>query len=253
MDTRSSHSPFCFGNVYPVYAHSWSVGPIAPLWSLSIEEQFYIAVPIAFKVAGKRSLKVIFLITLVVAYTALAWLGHKGVSAGLTVWANSFVQFQFFAVGGLCALLLYQSEIALSIPLRVITAVAGLGAWIIAATRYDLMGSGSTTRNLLLGYSILLIGTTMIFIAVLDMKVRVPRPLVYLGKISYGLYLFHQLFIEIVLHTYSAHLDLRDHPFVAAIVALSMTIATAALSYHYFERPILKYKQHFETVRTRPA
>ena len=105
----------------------------------------------------------------------------------------------------------------------------------------------------MLGYSILLIGTTMIFIAVLDMKVRVPRPLVYLGKISYGLYLFHQLFIEIVLHPYSAHLDLRDHPFVAAIVALSMTIATAALTYHYFERPILKYKQHFETVRTRPA
>ena len=36
-------------------------------------------------------------------------------------------------------------------------------------------------------------------------------------------------------------------------LAFALTVATAALSYHFFERPILKFKERFETVKTRPA
>jgi hypothetical protein len=36
-------------------------------------------------------------------------------------------------------------------------------------------------------------------------------------------------------------------------LAVGLTLAAAAFSYHFFERPILKFKERFETIHTRPA
>ncbi len=47
--------------------------------------------------------------------------------------------------------------------------------------------------------------------------------------------------------------QLTQHRLIGIPLALGLTIATAALSYHFFERPILKFKERFETIHTRPA
>jgi peptidoglycan/LPS O-acetylase OafA/YrhL len=46
---------------------------------------------------------------------------------------------------------------------------------------------------------------------------------------------------------------LQHHKLIGFPVAFGLTVATAALSYHFFERPILKFKERFETIHTRPA
>ena len=63
------------------------------------------------------------------------------------------------------------------------------------------------------------------------------RPLIYLGKISYGLYVFHLMFVELL--DVSAQKGLV--PRIARIVAaLLCSAVTAAFSYHFLEkRPFL--------------
>ncbi len=64
--------------------------------------------------------------------------------------------------------------------------------------------------------------------------------LVYLGKISYGLYLYHVPIYEFIGHEFQGvPQGLR----VALMISLS--IGVAALSYHYFEARFLKLKTHF--------
>lgn len=79
-------------------------------------------------------------------------------------------------------------------------------------------------------------------------KLLLWRPLVYLGTISYGLYVIHN-FIHFLWRYIGTELGLPgslmwDHrwrlPFVFAI-----TIALAALSWHFFEKPINRLKKHF--------
>lgn len=244
------------GNVYVLY-HGWIPGPAAPLWSLSVEEQFYLAVPMLARFCGRRSLMAIFVATIVVAYGVLIWLGHRGTFANPGVWVNSFVQFQFFAAGGLIALYFYRIKFVLPFGARGAMAACGLGVWLVAWFAFDLQGTSPTTpRQLVCGYALAMLGTLMIFLSVLDLDRRIPQPLVYLGKISYGLYVFHDLIIGLAYnthHRWPRMLYFVNHPLVTIPLTFALTVATAAVSYHYFERPILKFKERFETIRTRPA
>jgi peptidoglycan/LPS O-acetylase OafA/YrhL len=256
----SNHAVITFslllGNVY-ILREGWIVGPITPLWSISVEEQFYLAVPMIARFTGRRSMAGIFIAAIVFAYIVLLWLGGKGAIPTTGVWVNSFVQFQFFAAGGLIALWLHEDKLTLSPLTRCCLAISGLGLWHLATTQFHLRSPlPSNSRQLICGYLLVLLGTTMIFLSVVDIESHIPQPLVYLGKTSYGLYLYHELFIYLIFE--SAGRWPRMHYFqlhrgTSIALIFGLTVATAALSYHFFERPILKFKERFETIRTRPA
>jgi peptidoglycan/LPS O-acetylase OafA/YrhL len=256
----SGHALLAFsillGNLY-ILKHGWVLETINPLWSLSVEEQFYLAIPGLTRAGGRRALTIVCWLTLALSYAVLIWLGHRQSIAIVGVWANSFVQFQFFAAGSLIALTFSQRKLRLSNPLRLVIALLGFILWYIASSRYRILQfSPSSAGELVPGYLLLLTGTVAIFLAVLDSDVKVPKAFLYLGKISYGLYLFHQLFLWLVFSTGSSwppFLFLSNHLAIGEVVALSATLAAASLSYHFFERPILVFKTRFETIKTRTA
>jgi len=68
----------------------------------------------------------------------------------------------------------------------------------------------------------------------------------YLGKISYGFYVFHMGIVQKVT-------ALGFPPLMTFLVALILTIAVSAASYALLERPFLKLKQRFELIAARPV
>lgn len=245
---------FLLGNVYILH-HGW-IGPIDPLWSLSVEEQFYLAIPAIVRLGGKRAILVVGVVTLSVAYAVLAWLGHRAAPSG-AVWVNSFVQFQFFAVGGLTALWLHDRHVTLSLKWRGVLVVTGLALWLQAGKLYPLHTLRHTALTpLIVAYLLMLLGTFLIFLSVIDIEIRIPHTVIYLGKISYGLYLFHAFILWMLFDTvghWPRMIFFQHHKGFSIPLAFGLTVATAAFSYHFFERPILKYKERFERIRTRPA
>ncbi|MGA7157925.1 MAG: acyltransferase [Acidobacteriaceae bacterium] len=245
---------FLLGNVYVLF-YNW-LGPINALWSLSVEEQFYIAVPAIVRMGGRRGVIVIGVAAITISYLVLLHLGlHHAVSR--LVWANSFVQFQFFAAGGLLALWLYHRAVVLSLQVRMAMAAAGIILWFVGGSLFHVKEFlPLAPAPLLAGFFAVLIGTSMIFLSVINMNLRIPQPFIYLGKISYGLYLFHGFFLWGLFETsdrWPCMTYFPRHKLVSVPLALGLTIATAAFSYHFFERPILQFKQRFETIKTRPA
>jgi len=247
---------FLLGNVY-ILSHGWIDGIISPLWSLSVEEQFYLVVPAVARLGGRTALIVISVFTILLAQATLVWEGMHGAIPIVGVWTNSFIQFQFFAAGGLIALWFHGNKLRMLLPSRCALAAFGIGSWLVASMHYHLRSFWpSTARQLVIGYMFLMIGTIAIFLSVLDLDRKIPQPLIYLGKISYGLYLFHPGFVWLLFATgsrWQVLLYFSRHPLQAIPVIFMLTVAAASLSYHFFERPILKYKEKFETVRTRPA
>jgi len=61
------------------------------------------------------------------------------------------------------------------------------------------------------------------------------KPLVYLGTISYGLYVYHVPIYQIV------HRQ--------AILATLLTIVVASLSWYFYEKPVNSLKRHFDYPR----
>jgi peptidoglycan/LPS O-acetylase OafA/YrhL len=80
------------------------------------------------------------------------------------------------------------------------------------------------------------------------------RPMVYLGMISYGIYLWHQAFITKV-HQWGGWADnlLPSGPFLQVLIpALALTIVVASLSWYLVEAPLLRRKGRPIFSRTRP-
>ena len=72
------------------------------------------------------------------------------------------------------------------------------------------------------------------------------RPIVYLGKISYGIYIYH--FLVPLAFTEAARrlsIHYQNSGFINFVVTSVVTFGVAALSWHFFERPINGLKRHF--------
>ncbi len=69
----------------------------------------------------------------------------------------------------------------------------------------------------------------------------------YLGKISYGMYMYHTIAVVIgvkISHSYG------NSNFVSYPISFVLTIFISALSYEYFEKPFLRIKDKFTTVKS---
>jgi peptidoglycan/LPS O-acetylase OafA/YrhL len=74
--------------------------------------------------------------------------------------------------------------------------------------------------------------------------------LIYLGRISYGLYVFHLLAIALVGQVvFIPLLGIQVNFEIRLVLSLLLTVAFAAFSYACLEQPFLKLKERFSTNR----
>ncbi|MDR3637439.1 MAG: acyltransferase [Isosphaeraceae bacterium] len=76
------------------------------------------------------------------------------------------------------------------------------------------------------------------------LRVLVSRPLVYLGRISYGIYLYH--FVILMATAELAHALGYRHSLLSKAAAIAFSFRLAALSWKFIERPILKWKERYD-------
>jgi peptidoglycan/LPS O-acetylase OafA/YrhL len=247
---------FLVGNVYTA-RHGWVSNPAAALWSISVEEQFYVLWPSIVR-AGTRWLKIFSASLIPLAYFWLWVLLQAGTSLQPGIWTNSVVQFQFFGIGALIALRFHGRIPSFTGSARVPMLVLGLTFWLLAGGVFEVLGGRGTVPlwRTIMGYGSVAVGCSLLCIGVLGAPASwFPRPLVFLGKISYGLYVFHLLGIRAA---YSLAVRLHGFSGVSAAltalrvpIALVITVALAHLSYRYFETPFLRIKERFALVKSR--
>jgi peptidoglycan/LPS O-acetylase OafA/YrhL len=251
------------GNWYILH-HGWIAGPLDPLWSIAVEEQFYIAIPLLSRVGGRRIIAIVSIVLLAVSYASVAYYARLVYSGESGQWVNSWFQFQFFAAGALLAIAFHGRVPRWPIVLRAIVFLVAAGCWICAV-----MGPGvksydahTTVAGAILGWLLVLLGSVLFLVSALGTPERyIPRWLTYLGRISYGLYIFHSLMFYFVFEAGERwlprsfgelHWSTMAVSTVGTLLVMVLSIAAAGLSYRYFEKPFLKLKERFTFVRSRP-
>ncbi len=235
---------------------SWSM----PLWSISVEEQFYLLCPSVSRFARRSGLMIFGVVALLIAYLALIMLCRWHSDVDTAIWVNSFVQFQFFATGVLLALALKNKAPQLHPGIRCVLILAGFAAFYLAQGVFHVKFAAQPKASMIVpGYLLVNAGCLALLLGFLGANTSErARPMVYLGKISYGLYTFHYGLLEISSYAVLAVTRFVHplRPFSASLrdaLAFVLTVLVASLSYRYFEKPILRFKQRFEVIRTRPA
>jgi len=239
------------GNWYIVFV-GFPSSVIFPLWSVSIEEQFYLTWPLIVRRVSQATMVAFAVGLLGVATATRFYLGthHAWESQ---VWCNTLVQLDPIAAGILMAVLLRGAVPQFSKLARVAMALAGVACIGTGALYFGIKNDPLTTARIVLGYPAIALGCVLLLFTVLREGANPAKPLVYLGRISYGLYVFHVLGLLIsdyIVPNQTANLARYA---LRVFVAFALTVTMAAISYRWLETPFLKLKQRFTYVLSRPG
>jgi peptidoglycan/LPS O-acetylase OafA/YrhL len=245
------------GNWYVTFV-GWIAAPIDPLWSISVEEQFYLLIPILISFGGRRLLMPTAALMILGSYVTIGIYAWDRPPGDQGEWTNSFFQFQFFAAGMLLAVLMRGRLPRLPGVLRAAAFVAGITLWLIAVAVFDVRSwdPRPTLSGAFIGWALVLCGTVAFFIGTLGItRATIPGWLAYLGRISFGLYVVHSLLFVMIFDKLRPSLGFKDITWPVDIIAtgivLAASIVFAHLSFRHFERPILRYKSAFTFVTAR--
>lgn len=250
------------GNWYITF-NQWQSYCINPLWSVSVEEQLYILLPLVIFFTGKRGLKIFSFCALGVAYATIVYYAQNPVKGFSGQWTNSFVQFQFFAAGILLSVYLKGWQPSWNFVIRFILFLIGYICWLVASIVCEINADAphlATTVQSVSGWLLILVGVLCFFLSLYGAKKRyMPRAMVYLGRISYGMYVCHITTYWITfsifnneLASFSEKIGLLEWKNeVGVLMVFIATVTFATLSYNYFEKPFLRLKKRFTLIPSR--
>ncbi|RRA48947.1 acyltransferase [Acidipila sp. EB88] len=244
---------------WAIVAKGWSLNPmLMPLWSISVEEQFYLLWPSMVRRAGIRGIAICSSAVLLLAWATDFLLPLFHYSKYPDLWYNSVSHFQFFALGTLLALCLHRRELTYALPWRALALAGAVGFFVLAAYpfhyREDLVLTAPAAT--FAGYLCLDLACLLVFGAFVGLKLpRAAKPLVYMGKISFGLYVFHDTILSAVAPIMLKKLHVAPSVLFALawLTTLGLSVAVASLSYSFFEKPFLRLKDRFTLVPSRAA
>jgi peptidoglycan/LPS O-acetylase OafA/YrhL len=233
-----------------------------PLWSVSVEEQFYLLCPPLVAKLSLRQLAVAAMLMIVISNLArvgvlqlheIHWTDRPSWTewASWTVWANTLTRLDPIAAGILLAVWLRGSAPRIGRISRLVLVGGGVVCLATIGHIASGWGEGLPWTGTLVSYPLVTIATTAIVLGSIGIRLRLPA-LQYLGKISYGLYVYHLMCVwaaDWLLRSASGVL----HSVLREILALAMTIGVAAASYVLIEKRFLDLKRHFTHVASRPV
>ena len=222
------------------FASDVAANPVLHYWSLSVEEQFYVLWPVLLLGlhrmlrGSRRALQIVVIVGAVASLSAA--LSLSGTNLPRAYYGTDTRAYQLLA-GALLALapgITRRAHRLVGDRGLSVAAALGLGGLAVSATSF--VSLGPVRRGVLAT-----VITVVIIVAIdgaprgLAARVLSLPPVTYLGRISYGTYLWHWPIIVVV----AAQLDLST-PEVLVVGVVGAT-AMASLSYQVLEQPVLSW------------
>ncbi|BBF08573.1 acyltransferase family protein [Haemophilus influenzae] len=243
-------SNFYLGLTQGYFDLSANENPVLHIWSLAVEEQYYLIFPLILILAYKkfREIKVLFIITLILFFILLATSFipanfYKEVLHQPNIYYLSNLRFPELLVGSLLAI--YHNLSASKQASKQASNVIAILSTLLLFSCLFLMHNNiafipGVTLILPCIFTALIIHTTSqnnIIKLCLSNKA-----IVFIGKISYSLYLYHWIFIAFAYYI-TGEKQINNQ--LIAIVTV-LTIIFSVLSYYLIEQPIRKSKLNFK-------
>ncbi len=234
--------PYILGTQIDVIGHFWSLG---------VEEQFYLFWPWVFKKCSNLLKWLIIFILFLLLLKLCFWIYYYKTGNPLPLYSIHITRFHCMALGALGAVMLYnKNEKFLKFAFHFCTQFI---IWSIIAV----CAVNKFHIAQLINDEIIAITSVFLIINVSSNPKTFftleNRYINYLGKISFGIYVYHPLIIFLIANWFGKYIALLDTNFQYVLIFLiivPLTIIVAGLSYRFFETPFLKLKTKFAKVKS---
>ena len=243
---------FYIANWLRAFGHD--LGILGHLWSLSIEEQFYLLWPITLGFLLSRKLssnQIILMIGLAVVLVNVDRIClYRGIESFNRIYNGLDTRADALLVG--CALGLSGCRF---FSRRVLAVLGLLGAAFVIYVLfigYPVPAALQPPIGLTIGGTLFALGVVFFLAAILSdpesifsKTLRLP-PLVWAGRLSYGLYLWHFPVFTLV-GVWFPEMQATQQ----IVFKVLATFLCATISFYCLERPCLKLKKKFSVIKTR--
>ncbi|OFK54512.1 MULTISPECIES: acyltransferase family protein [Haemophilus] len=243
-------SNFYLGLTQGYFDLSANENPVLHIWSLAVEEQYYLIFPLILILAYKkfREIKVLFIITLILFFILLATSFvsanfYKEVLHQPNIYYLSNLRFPELLVGSLLAI--YHN---LSASKQASKQASNLIAILSTLLLFSCLFLMNNNIAFIPGITLILpcIFTALIIHTTSQNNIvklcLSNKAIVFIGKISYSLYLYHWIFIAFAYYI-TGEKQINNQSIAIVII---LTIIFSVLSYYLIEQPIRKSKLNFK-------
>lgn len=247
-------------NFYIASVASWdSLTYVNHFWSLAVEEHFYLIWPLVVFSVTRPTLERVCVAVILGGLALRIILALQGMNE-LSISVLTPCRIDTLCVGGLLATVAHRDDGAPVLFQRSRRAAVLIGLAVLAVSAWCVaIDFGVPVLHQIRDTLYAAFFGTLVLLAVHPDSGVVKAAfqngaLRFLGKYSYGLYVYHAMLLWYFLETgVEARFDtlLGNHLLAMAAVALlgsAISIAIAVASYHFFEQHLLALKRFFETV-----
>lgn len=236
-----------------------SVPNIGQSWSIGVEEQFYLVWPLIIKFFKRPILAIVYVTGAYLLLKVGVVIALRFAQPEWLIVLKKFLamsKIECMTIGGLGAYwAFFKREYMLKIiyhPLIQILAIIGLPI-LLYFTPFMIQDAVH------LAYSVCFL------IIILNVSTN-PRSLLklenqyfdYLGKISYGVYMYHLMIIVLVVNVsmkwfgWEGSIGVKENIFLYSM-SIILTILVSSLSYQYFEKPFIRMKSKYTKIKSGEA
>ncbi|EJF9998669.1 acetyltransferase [Staphylococcus pseudintermedius] len=228
------------------YFEQFAVQPLKHLWSLAIEEQFYLVFPIVLLsllsfIRRLKSIRIIFLILLVISMIAMMvlYVPNENVAR---VYFGTDTRIQTLLMGVLLALVWppFQLKAKVNRQMRTMIDTAGVVGLAILFICFKFV---SETNSILYYGGFILISTVTLLVIASSVhpsgyfaKFLGNKVFTFIGSRSYSLYLWHYPIIVLIHHQFVQ----GQIPPLVYVVEILLMVLMAEFSYKFIEQPFRK-------------
>jgi peptidoglycan/LPS O-acetylase OafA/YrhL len=235
--------------VYGIFGAPQSI--CAPLWTVAIEEQFYLIWPVVARMLTRRGMMIAGIVTFLFATASQMGIILSGLRGDFTYFGSTS-RCDSLALGIILALSVDRLP-RLTRSLRLLLVAVGLiglpfSSWFTITNQ-----SCPPAIRVALGRLVISLASAAILYGCMYSNNRLLTSgwIVRLGKVSYGLYALHFTGLLIVLSL--LHPGHGFNLLVAKALGFVMTALLAFVSYRWVESPFLRLKSRYATVPSRPV
>jgi peptidoglycan/LPS O-acetylase OafA/YrhL len=223
---------------------------LEPLWSIGVEELFYLFWAPVFKYVHRFIFPILLFV--LVAKLVLLQLSHLGYFPPAMAYLIRILQFESMAYGGIGAYLLFNYgkqllNYARSIQImKLLFGLAILGFIFFSSALHLLLFKSNSPSDFEVFIKSFLFAGFLFSMALTNKKTWMlsSKPMVYLGEISYGIYMYHLLILTVLILPFQ---NLQLSPIVQfalfLISSMLITILVAGLSKRFFESYFLNFRK----------
>ena len=230
---------------YNFIPKAWYSGVLGHTWSLAVEEHFYLVWPFIFiSLAPKfrnlaRVLATFFIVSFFIALMLSNW---QWLNETFFVKRWSFIAGANIAIGALLAMLLSGEDSNCRIKTLSSTSVALFFGVMLIFSEVWLKGTNYFFTQYLraMGFAVLVGWLFLNQNSFITRSLEIA-PLSYLGKISYGIYMYQGFFLSTGPYRATSQTWPPEQN-----IGLILLIIVAPLSYKYFEKPMLNMKSKLQ-------